>query len=86
MTNSGKNQISNNYCHRCRISSKDKMSFAEVRFFNGILYHQNRSKDHVMSSKRFSAELRTTKNQAEKRDQLFVYDLVPTDTPWNEPI
>lgn len=71
-------------CHRCRIKNKEGSNHQEVRFHDGTLYHQNRSKDVEMSLDDFINQLNNTKKTAEKRGHIFINDIIPIDTKWNE--
>jgi hypothetical protein len=71
-------------CHRCRITDKDKTQNMEVRFYEGIKYFQNRSQDVEISLDCFMNELNTTIKQAKINQHIFIHDIVPKDTKWNE--
>ena len=60
---------------------KDEL-VTEARYFNGLLYRQNRSHDLEMCFDDFIDRVKTTKRLAEKEGYMVFCDLVEADKKW----
>jgi len=70
--------------HRVILRDKDRKLIKEIRYCNGILYTQNRSKDVAMPFTDFLNQLETVKNRTKNLGLILICDVVNENELWQK--
>lgn len=70
--------------HRAILKDSKNNTINEVRYYNGIMYKQNRSYDISMCFDDFIDRCKTTKKQASKVGSTLVCDIIDKNTLWSK--